>query len=52
VLPGNAALTDRITYTLAIMKAAPHPQAAHAFADFVLSGPGRAILEKAGLIYR
>jgi molybdate/tungstate transport system substrate-binding protein len=50
-LPGNAALTDRITYTLAIMKAAPHPQAAHAFADFVLSGPGRAILEKAGLTY-
>jgi molybdate/tungstate transport system substrate-binding protein len=50
-LPGNATLTDRITYTLAIMKAAPHPQAAHAFADFVLSGPGRAILEEAGLTY-
>lgn len=50
-LPGKAALTDRITYTLAIMKAAPHPQAAHAFADFVLTGPGRAILEQAGLSY-
>lgn len=50
-LPGNAALTDRITYTLAIMKAAPHPPAAQAFAAFVLSGPGRAILEHAGLSY-
>jgi molybdate/tungstate transport system substrate-binding protein len=51
-LPGSAALTDRITYTLAIMKGAPHPQAARAFADFVLTGPGRAILEQAGLTYR
>jgi molybdate/tungstate transport system substrate-binding protein len=50
-LPGKAALTDRITYTLAILKAASHPQAARAFADFVLTGPGREILEKAGLIY-
>jgi molybdate/tungstate transport system substrate-binding protein len=50
-LPGAAALTDRITYTLAIMKAAPHPQAARAFADFVLTGPGRAIFEHAGLTY-
>jgi molybdate/tungstate transport system substrate-binding protein len=50
-LPGAGALTDRITYTLAVMKAAPHPQAARAFADFVLTGPGRAILEQAGLSY-
>ncbi|HVN69899.1 MAG TPA: extracellular solute-binding protein [Candidatus Binatia bacterium] len=51
-LPGDAALTDRITYTLAVMKAAPHPGAAKAFADFILTGEGRAILEKAGVIYR
>ncbi|MFY9719809.1 MAG: substrate-binding domain-containing protein [Candidatus Cybelea sp.] len=50
-LPGNAALTERITYTLALMKNALHPQAAKAFADFILTGPGRAILEKAGLTY-
>ncbi len=50
-LPGNAALTDRITYTLAIMKNAPHPQEAKTFADFILTGPGHAILERAGLTY-
>ena len=51
-LPGAAALTDRISYTLAVMKAAPHPAAAHAFAEFILSGEGRTILEQAGLTYR
>jgi molybdate/tungstate transport system substrate-binding protein len=50
-LPGNAALTDRITYTLAIMNAAPHPKGARTFADFVLTGAGRTILERAGLTY-
>ena len=50
-LPGKAALTDRITYTLAVMRAAPHPQEAKAFAQFILTGPGRAILERAGLTY-
>lgn len=50
-LPGAAALTDRITYTLAIMKGAPHPAAARDFAEFVLAGEGRAILERAGLTY-
>jgi molybdate transport system substrate-binding protein len=50
-LPGKAALTDRITYTLAIVKAAPHPDAARAFAEFMLTGKGRAILEKAGVTY-
>jgi molybdate/tungstate transport system substrate-binding protein len=50
-LPGDAALTNRITYTLAVMKAAPHPDAARAFAAFILNGQGRAILEKAGLTY-
>jgi len=51
-LPGTAAMTDRIAYTLAVMKAAPHPQAANDFANFVLTGDGRAILERAGLTYR
>jgi molybdate/tungstate transport system substrate-binding protein len=50
-LPGKAALADRITYTLAIMKDAPHPARARAFAEFLLSGPGRALLERAGLTY-
>jgi len=51
-LPGAAAMTDRITYTLAVMKAAPHPDTAKAFAEFILTGGGRAILERAGLTYR
>ena len=50
-LPGKAALTDRIAYTLAVLKAAPHPDAARTFAEFILTGKGRAILEKAGVIY-
>lgn len=50
-LPGAAALSDRITYTLAILAGAPHPQAAAAFRRFVLAGPGRAILERAGVHY-
>ncbi len=51
-LPGAAAMTDRISYTLAVMKAAPHPVTAKTFADFILSGEGRGILERAGLTYR
>lgn len=50
-LPGAAAMSDRITYTLAVMRRAPDPGAAKAFADFILTGPGRAILERAGLTY-
>ncbi len=50
-LPGAAALTDRITYTLAVMSAAPHPDLAKTFADFILTGDGRAILERAGVTY-
>lgn len=50
-LPGAAALTDRITYTLAVMKAAAHPDAARAFANFILTGAGRTILQRAGLSY-
>jgi molybdate/tungstate transport system substrate-binding protein len=51
-LPGKASLSDKITYTLAVMAAAPHPAQAKAFADFILTGQGRAILEKAGITYR
>lgn len=50
-LPGKASLSDKITYTLAILKQAPHPEAARRFASFVLSGAGRPILEHAGLRY-
>lgn len=50
-LPGKAALTDRITYTFATLKAAPHPNEARRFAEFILSGEGRTILERAGLSY-
>jgi ABC-type Fe3+ transport system substrate-binding protein len=35
-----------------VMAAAPHPAQAKAFADFILTGAGRTILEKAGITYR
>lgn len=50
-LPGAAALTDKITYTIAILAGAPHPQTAAALRRFLLAGPGRAILERAGVHY-
>jgi molybdate/tungstate transport system substrate-binding protein len=46
-----AAAASRITYTLAIMRDAPHPVQARAFADFILKGNGRTILERSGLTY-
>jgi molybdate/tungstate transport system substrate-binding protein len=48
------ALSDsasRITYMLAIMRDAPHPEQARAFAEFILHGAGRPILQDAGLDY-
>jgi molybdate/tungstate transport system substrate-binding protein len=50
-LPGKASLSDKITYTFAVMKAAPHPAQAQAFARFILSGAGKPILQKAGIDY-
>ena len=50
-LPGAASLTGEITYTLAVMKTAPHPQAALTFARYIEAGSGRRILETAGLHY-
>jgi molybdate/tungstate transport system substrate-binding protein len=48
-LPGKASLSGEITYTLAVMKAAPHPEAARRCADYLLHGGGRQILEAAGI---
>ncbi len=50
-LPGKASLSDKITYTLAIMKDAPHPSQAKAFAEFMISGGGKRILQRAGIDY-
>ncbi len=50
-LPGKASLSGQITFTLVILKAAPHPQAARRFAAFILHGEGRRILQTAGLTY-
>jgi molybdate/tungstate transport system substrate-binding protein len=49
--PGATALNGHITFTLAIMKDAPHPDAARKFTDFILTGAGRSILQQAGLTY-
>jgi len=50
-LPGAASLTDKITYTLAIMKDAPHPDQTKAFQTFILTGQGKSILQAAGVTY-
>jgi molybdate/tungstate transport system substrate-binding protein len=50
-LPADSNLRDDIAYAISVMNDAPHPQAANAFARFVLHGPGKAILERAGVRY-
>ncbi len=50
-LPGSASLNGKIRYAIAVLRDAPHPQAARTFEAFILHGPGRAILERAGLRY-
>lgn len=50
-LPGAASMSDKITYTIAILKAAPHPDSAKVFWDFIVSGDGKTILQKAGIEY-
>jgi ABC-type molybdate transport system substrate-binding protein len=44
-------MSDKITYTIAILKDAPHPVQAKAFTTFVLTGEGKTILQKAGIEY-
>lgn len=42
---------SEVSYALAILKNAPHPEAARNFAAFILQGKGHEILERAGLDY-
>ncbi|MBV8149053.1 MAG: extracellular solute-binding protein [Candidatus Eremiobacteraeota bacterium] len=46
-----AARASRVTYILAVMRDAPHPEQAQAFARFILYGTGRQILQQAGVEY-
>jgi molybdate/tungstate transport system substrate-binding protein len=50
-LPGAAAMSDKITYTLAVMRSAPHASQATAFERFILTGDGKSILQQAGIQY-
>ena len=50
-LPGAASMSSKITYTIAVMKAAPHPDQAKAFEYFIVNGDGKTILQKAGIQY-
>lgn len=50
-LPADSNLSRDVTYTLAVMKNAPHPHAASTFAHFAVTGRGKAVLEKAGVRY-
>lgn len=51
-LPGKASMSGKITYTIAVLRDAPDPRAARRFERFIVSGQGRAILARAGLVYR
>ena len=48
-LPADSNLSTDITYAIAQLPDAPHPAAAAQFVQFVLTGPGKAILENAGM---
>lgn len=48
-LPGRASLSNKVVYTIAIMKSAPHLSAARTFVNFLTHGDGRSILRNAGL---
>lgn len=50
-LPGKASLSDKITYTIAELRDAPHLDLAEKFDQFIVKGDGKAILEKAGIEY-
>jgi molybdate/tungstate transport system substrate-binding protein len=50
-LPGKASMSDKITYTIARLRDAPHPAQAAAFEQFILSGQGKTILQSAGIEY-
>jgi molybdate/tungstate transport system substrate-binding protein len=50
-LPGAASMSDKITYTIAILKDAPHPAQAKGFTTFILTGEGKTVLQKAGIEY-
>lgn len=50
-LPGAASMRDRITYTVARMRNAPHPAQADAFMEYLLTQGGKPILERAGVEY-
>jgi ABC-type molybdate transport system substrate-binding protein len=44
-------MSDKITYTLAVMRGAPHGAQAITFEQFILTGRGKAILQEAGVQY-
>lgn len=50
-LPGKASMSDKITYTIARLRNAPHPARATAFEQFILTGQGKTILQNAGIDY-
>jgi molybdate/tungstate transport system substrate-binding protein len=50
-LPGKASMSDKITYTIVDLRAAPHPTVAKQFEEFILSGQGKDILQNAGVEY-
>ncbi|MBC5829842.1 MAG: substrate-binding domain-containing protein [Candidatus Eremiobacteraeota bacterium] len=50
-LPAAAIKGHEVTYSIAVLDAAPNPAGAHRFADFIMTGPGKELLKRAGLLY-
>ena len=45
-----ASITPQAIYTVTIVRGAPHPRAAERFVAFLLGPPGRALIERYGLL--
>ncbi|MBV8281938.1 MAG: substrate-binding domain-containing protein, partial [Candidatus Eremiobacteraeota bacterium] len=50
-LPGKASMSDKITYTIAELRDAPHPDVAAKFEQFILNDEGKTILQRGGVEY-
>ena len=50
-LPSAATKGHEVLYSIAVLATAPNPSGGQLFMDFVLNGPGRELLKRAGLFY-
>jgi len=50
-LPAVATKGHEVSYSIAVLEAAPNPAGAHRFERFILAGHGKELLGRAGLLY-